>query len=106
MVAYGRISRVCKLEFETRVSRVFSPNSNSSLKVLKLEFLKQANHYQKISVILKKSLLSIKPTSVEPERAFFVMNAFFTKIRNCLNDDTMDAMISLRQYYKNKAKNK
>ena len=43
---------------------------------------------------------------MESERAFSVMNAFATKIRSCLNDDTMDAMIFLRQYYKNKAKNK
>jgi len=55
---------------------------------------------------LKKSLHSIKPTSVESERAFSAMNAFATKIRSRLNDDTMDAMIFLRQYYKNKAKNK
>ena len=55
---------------------------------------------------LKKSLHSIKPTSVESERAFSVMNAFATKIRSRLNDDTMDAMIFLRQYFKNKAKNK
>ena len=48
----------------------------------------------------------MKPTSVESKRAFFAMNAFATKIRSRLNDDTMDAMIFLRQYYKKKAKNK
>ena len=55
---------------------------------------------------LKKSLHSIRPTSVESKRAFSTMNAFATKIRSRLNDDTMDAMIFLRQYFKNKAKNK
>ena len=53
---------------------------------------------------LKKRLHSIKPTSVESERAFSAMNAFATKIRSPLNDDTMDAMIFLRHYYNVKPK--
>ena len=46
-------------------------------------------------------LLTIKPTSVEPERAFSAMGLFVTKLRNRLNDESLDALIFMLQYYKN-----
>ena len=49
---------------------------------------------------LFKALLTIRPTSVEPERAFSAMGLFATKIRSSLNDDTLNALIFLREYYK------
>ena len=45
------------------------------------------------------ALLTIKPTSVEPERAFSSMGYFVTKLRSLLDDDNVDALIFLRQYY-------
>ena len=51
---------------------------------------------------LYRALLTIKPTSVEPERAFSAMGLFITKLRNRLNDDSIDGLIFMRQYYKNK----
>lgn len=48
---------------------------------------------------LHKCLLTIKPTSVEPERAFSVMGLFLTKIRNRLSDNMLDAIIFLRHQY-------
>ena len=51
--------------------------------------------------ILDKALLTIKPTSVEPERAFSIMGYFLTRLRNRMSDETLDAMVFLRQYYKN-----
>ena len=50
---------------------------------------------------LYKALLTIKPTSVEPERAFSIMGYFLTRLRNRMSDETLDAMVFLRQYYKN-----
>ena len=47
------------------------------------------------------ALLSIKPTSTEPERAFSIMGYFCTKIRNRLSDEALDAMVFMRQYLKN-----
>ena len=46
------------------------------------------------------SLPTIKPTSVEAERAFSAMGLFATKIRSKLNDDTLNAMAVMRQFYK------
>ena len=50
---------------------------------------------------LYHALLTIKLTSVEPERAFSAMGLFVTKLRNRLNDESLDALIFMRQYYKN-----
>ena len=49
-----------------------------------------------------RSFFTIRLTSAEAERAFSVMELFATKIRNRLNDDTLNAMIVMRQFYKNK----
>ena len=49
---------------------------------------------------LYRSLLTIRPTSVEAERAFSAMGLFATKIRNRLNEGTLNAMIVMRQFYK------
>ena len=57
------------------------------------------------NIILKRK--SSEPEDIKPKfRKVIPINSFFTKIRSRLNDDTMDAMIFLRQYYKNKAKKK
>ena len=53
---------------------------------------------------LYKALLTIKPTSVESERAFSAMGLFCTKLRNRLNDDTLDSLVMMRQYYLAKKK--
>ena len=56
--------------------------------------------------VLFAALLSIKPTSTEPERAFSIMGYFCTKIRNRLSDEALDAMVFMRQYLKNQRKEK
>ena len=50
--------------------------------------------------LLFKALKTIKPTSVEPERAFSAMGFFVTKLRNRMSDKTLDALITMRQHYK------
>ena len=50
--------------------------------------------------LLYKAFKTIKQTSVEPERAFSAMGFFVTKIRNIMSDKTLDALITMRQYYK------
>ena len=50
---------------------------------------------------LYHTLLKIKPTSVEPERAFSAMGLFVTKLRNRLNDESLNASIFMHQFYKN-----
>ena len=49
--------------------------------------------------LLFKALQIIKPTSVESERAFSAMGFFVPKIRNRMNDETLDALITMRQHY-------
>ena len=53
------------------------------------------NNLEKLYAALK----TIKPTSVEAERAFSVLDYFGSKIRNRLNDDIIDALLFLRHYY-------
>ena len=48
---------------------------------------------------LYAALKTIKPTSVEAERVFSAFGYFVSKIRNCLNDVTIDALLFLRYYY-------
>jgi len=43
---------------------------------------------------LYNALLTLKHTSVEPERAFSIVGLFVTKLRNRMNDDTLDAQFS------------
>ena len=47
---------------------------------------------------LYNALLTVKPTSVEPERAFSIMNYFCTKLRNRMHDSVLDALVFVRQY--------
>ena len=51
---------------------------------------------------LNRALRTIKPTSVLSERVFSAMRLFITKSRNILNDDSIDGLIFMRQYHKNK----
>ena len=50
---------------------------------------------------LYNALLTIPPTSVESERAFSVFGYFCNKIRSSLQPATINALIFLREYYKN-----
>ena len=50
---------------------------------------------------LYHALLTIKLTSVELERAFSAMGLFVTKLRNRLNDESLNASIFMLQVYKN-----
>ena len=53
--------------------------------------------------LLFNALLSIPPTSVEVERAFFAAGLFVTKMRSRLRDKSLNALTFLRSYYmKNK----
>ena len=48
---------------------------------------------------LYQALLTIRPTSVEPERAFSSMNNFCSKLRASMNDDTLSNLVMMSQYY-------
>jgi len=56
---------------------------------------KRSNNLEK----LFHALITIKPKSVEPERAFSAMGLFVTKLRNRMNDE--NSLIVMRQCYKN-----
>ena len=49
--------------------------------------------------MLFQAFKTIKPISVEAERAFSAMGWFVTKIRNRLGDKTLDAMMTMRHIY-------
>ena len=49
--------------------------------------------------LLYKALKTIKPTSVEAERAFSAMGFFVTKLRTRMADETLDGLITMRKFY-------
>jgi len=49
---------------------------------------------------LYHALFTIKPTSVELERAYSTMGLFVRKLRNRLNDESIKALIFMRQFCK------
>ena len=53
--------------------------------------------------MLFNSLKTIRPTSVESERAFSALGLFVTKLRNRLSCKTIDILSFLKAYYKNKS---
>ena len=59
------------------------------------EITRKPNNLEKLYAVLK----TIKPTSVKAKLAFSVLGYFVSKIRNCLNDNTIDALLFLRLYY-------
>ena len=58
---------------------------------------------QKLKNIKKiyRTLLTITPTPMGAERMFFAMGVFATKIKSGLSDDTLNAMMFIRQFYRN-----
>jgi hypothetical protein len=48
---------------------------------------------------LNKSLLTIKPSSTDAERTFFIASKFCTKIRSRLSDKSLNALVFLKYYY-------
>ena len=51
---------------------------------------------------LYKALLTVKPTSMQSERAFSVASLYVTRIRSRLNDNSLDMLCSLKSYFKSK----
>ena len=51
--------------------------------------------------VLYNALLTIPPTSVESERAFSIFGYFCNKVRSSLKPATINALIFLREYYRN-----
>ena len=48
---------------------------------------------------LYSSIQTIRPTSVEAERAFSAMGLFSTRLRTRLSDESLDALVFMRQHY-------
>jgi len=53
---------------------------------------------------LYEALCTVPPTSVESERAFSTVGLFATKIRSSLADNSIDALLTLRVYFKKQQK--
>jgi hypothetical protein len=56
------------------------------------------------TILLKlfRALKTIPPTSVESERCFSTCGIYVTKMRTSLNDDSINSLIFLKKYYKEK----
>ena len=62
------------------------------------------NPRQMPTILLKlfRALKTIPPTSVESERCFSTCGIYVTKMRTSLNDDSINSLIFLKKYYKEK----
>lgn len=47
-----------------------------------------------------QAVKTMKPTSIEPERAFSSLGLFGSRLRARLNDDCLDALVMMRQHYR------
>ena len=56
---------------------------------------RRPNNLEKLYAALK----TIKLTSVKAKCAFSALGYFMSKIRNCVNDDTIDGLLFLCHYY-------
>ena len=65
-----------------------------------MAFYEESNELPEVLLKLKKALLSIPPSSFEPERTFSTVGLFATKIRNSLEDNTLHSLVLLKSYYK------
>lgn len=97
-----------KLQLEIENSmKIMSPealNENHFSKIVKKEMNLYESSNSTRSYNLEqayKYLLTIPPTSIEPERAFSAAAYMCNKFRSRLGDETLDALIFLRSYFRN-----
>jgi hypothetical protein len=64
-----------------------------------VDFYKETNNKGELLVCLENWLLTIKPTSIEPERSFSNAGIICIKIRSRLSDKTLDTLCFLRFFY-------
>lgn len=80
--------------------------SNNLISILNKEIVLfettgKRGHYLELAY---QYLMTIPPTSVEPERAFSAAGYIGTKIRSRLGDTTLDALLFLRSFFQNEKK--
>lgn len=85
-------------------TRPKSPKAKGLANIIKreMEFFQEQNIRGKYLEKAFKMLLTVRPTSVESERAFSAAGLICTKLRSSLNDNTLDTMCFLRQHFNQK----
>jgi phage gp37-like protein len=75
--------------------------TNSTSKILKkeLNLFSETQHRPNMLAALYDCMLTVKPTSVESERAFSTATLFVTKIRSRMGDETLSNLAMLRAYF-------
>ena len=88
-------------DFTDNQSNTQSDDRNQIQKVIKQEMnLFEATRKRPTKLEhLFNALLSIPPTSVKAERAFFAAGLFVIKLRSRLSDKSLNALTFLRSYY-------
>lgn len=83
------------------IENIFVPTKDENiLSVLKKEMglFENGGHRGKNLEILYSYLLTIPPTSIEPERAFSFSGYLLNPYRTRMNDETFDSLCFLRAY--------
>ena len=65
-----------------------------------LKLFEATGEKTKTITLLNNIVLSVPPSSTEPERAFSLAGVIVTKFRNRLSDDAVDALLFLKYYFK------
>lgn len=75
-------------------------NANDAIQVIidELETFENTGAFGKNLKFLYQTLKSVKPTSVDSERAFSTASKFCTKLRNRLSDDLLNDLLVVKDY--------
>lgn len=90
-------------ELQSEIDRALAePVPKGDFDMLRQEFIlyRKTNNKTKNISLLYKAIQSVKPSSTECERAFSIAGNFCTKIRSRLGDQSLNALVFLKFYYK------
>lgn len=74
---------------------------NSNTFVEEFQVYEKNNKLRKKLELVLSWIKNIKPTSTDSERVFSVAGNVKTKIKNLLQDDTLNALVFLKHWFKN-----
>jgi len=98
-----KLNMLIKQKTEVTQEKLFVEEKEiKQLKVVvknELDYFRQENVRGKYIQMVFDYLMTIRPTSVEPERIFSGVGLFCTKIRSSLGDKTLDKLSFLRTYF-------
>lgn len=99
---YAKMYAELEREINMVEDEAANPEQSAAAKSIAMDFRTWENTKirPKRLELIYQNLGSVKPTSVESERAFSACSQILTKIRSRMGDDLLDALTFLRHWYK------